>query len=363
MKGRLLQFFSTLSLVVSFLFSAAQQNSFDKIPTQQGEANLSVRQIIQDDSGILWMATFSGLYRYQGDDYIIQHEFNNNLQINNDVTCLVQDNHKNLWIGTNLGLSKYNLETELLVTYLNDKNDSSSIISNKIRSLCIDETGSIWIGTSDAGLCIYEPVNNTFKKIEFDTLKVRQPIYIKTIYDNGNGEIWLGTLNEGLYCFKYAENKIDSVCNYRTDDLSYSLSNNSVYSIFRDTDGTMLVGTRNGLNIFDADKKQFRKINIPNISNENMVNFIRSVYRDKSGKLWIGTWGGLILCNSVTDLEKGNFELIKHNRSKIHSISHDQVIHVLEDNSGVFWIGTENGLNKYDSYQNQFQPLSGFRNG
>jgi signal transduction histidine kinase/ligand-binding sensor domain-containing protein/DNA-binding response OmpR family regulator len=360
MKGRILHIFSTLSVVASFLFSNGQQNSFDKIPTQQGEANLSVRQIIQDDSGVLWMATFSGLYRYQGDDYIIQHEFNNNMQINNDVTCLVQDNQKNLWIGTNLGLAKYNLQTGELATYLNDKNDSSSVISNKIRSLCKDETGRIWIGTSDAGLCIYEPVNDTFQKIEFDTLKVRQPVYIKTIYDKGNGEIWLGTLNDGLYYFKYAENKVDTVCNYRAENLLHSLSNNSVYSIFSDSDGTMIVGTRNGLNIFDEGKKQFRKINIPNISNENMVNFIRSVYRDKSGKLWIGTWGGLILCSSVVDLEKGEFELIKHNRNIIHSVSHDQVMHVLEDNSGVIWIGTENGLNKYDSYQNQFQPLSGF---
>ena len=68
MKGRILHIFSTLSVVASFLFSNGQQNNFDKIPTQQGEANLSVRQIIQDDSGILWMATFSGLYRYQGDE-------------------------------------------------------------------------------------------------------------------------------------------------------------------------------------------------------------------------------------------------------------------------------------------------------
>lgn len=359
MKCRLHHIFSTLYLVTSFLFSTAQQNSFDKIPTQQGEANLSVRQIIQDDLGILWMATFSGLYRYQDDDYIIHHEFSNKLQINNDVTCLVQDHHKNLWIGTNLGLSKYNLETGELVTYLNDKNDSSSLISNKIRSLCQDETGRIWIGTSDAGLCIYEPGNNAFKKIEFDTLTFRQPVYIKTIYNKGNGEIWLGTLNDGLYCFKYAENKVDTVCNYRAEDSINSLSNNSVYSIFKDNDGTMIVGTRNGLNTFDADKTQFRKINIPNISNENMVNFIRSVYRDKSGKLWIGTWGGLILCNSLDNLERGEFKLITHNRNIIHSVSHDQVMYVLEDNSGVIWIGTENGLNKYDSYQNQFQPLSG----
>jgi ligand-binding sensor domain-containing protein len=208
MKGRILHIFSTLSVVISFLFSAAQQNSFDKIPTQQGEANLSVRQIIQDDSGILWMATFSGLYRYQGDDYIIQHEFNNNLQINNDVTCLVQDNHKNLWIGTNLGLAKYNLQTGELATYLNDKNDSSSVVSNKIRSLCKDETGRIWIGTSDAGLCIYEPVNDTFQKIEFDTLKSDNRFTSKQFTITSNGEIWLGTLNDGLYCFKYAENKI-----------------------------------------------------------------------------------------------------------------------------------------------------------
>lgn len=358
-KGTIIRILYLLLLIFCALFAFSQQTSFDKIPTQQGEANLSVRQIIQDDTGILWIATFSGLYRYQGDDFILQHEFNNSRQINNDVTCLLEDNNRNLWIGTNQGVSKYNLETGLLHTYEHQKENQGSLPSNKIRSLCGDDAGRIWIGTSNAGLSLYDNERDSFISIEFDSTKVIPPVYIKTIFDKGNGELWIGTLNDGLYCVKYTGDKVDSICNYRAENRDLNLSDNRVYCIYKDFDGQMIVGTRNGLNVYNPVSETFKQIIIHQVENESMVNFFRSVYRDKIGRLWIGTWGGLIRCNSISDLENGEFDLLKHNRNIMHSVSHDQVMHVFEDNSGTIWLGTENGLNRYDPYQNQFQPLAG----
>lgn len=351
-----------LLLIVTFAVStnsSAQFQHFDKIPTQEGDVNLSVRQVLQDNQGFLWLATFSGLYRFSGNDYIMQHQFLNNTQINSDVTSLVQDRHNNIWIGTNDGLSKFNPETEELVTYRKNENDLNGIGSNKIRSLAIDEKGRIWIGTSNNGLILYNEKDDNFIPIKFENYTDKSPVYVKSLFADTNGKMWFGTLHNGLYCFCYKNAQIDSLVNYRVDDENHKLSHNYVYDIFKDTDGTIVAGTRGGLNVFNKKLNRFEDVSTEAFRLGSMTNSIRSVLRNINGKLWIGTWGGIILCDSFSDIKNGNYQLIKHNRNIASSISHNQVMHIFQDKSGVIWVATENGLNRYDPYFNQFLPLHG----
>jgi signal transduction histidine kinase/ligand-binding sensor domain-containing protein/DNA-binding response OmpR family regulator len=345
--------------IASFTVTNAQNRNFDKILTSEGEANLSVRQIIQDSNGFLWLATFSGLYKFEGEDFIKPFSFVNREVINSDITCLLQDSSNYIWIGTNQGLSKYNPVTEKLHTYFHDQNVPGSVSSDRIRSLGMDDSGRLWIGTFNAGLDYYNPAEDNFVHVEFDSLKVKPPQHIKTILTGKDGKIWIGTLGDGLYCFRYSGSKTDSVFNYRAESPIHWLSNNYVYSLFQDKEGMIVAGTREGLNISDRTKNSFERIISPGFSNTNMNDYYRSVIRDRSGKLWIGTWDGLIVSDSFEAMKSGNFEWIKHNRNLPHSISYDQILNIFQDRSGVVWIGTENGLNKYDPYQNQFQQLSG----
>ncbi|GAB1451744.1 two-component regulator propeller domain-containing protein [Draconibacterium sp.] len=337
----------------------AQTYSFDKIPTQEGEANLSVRQIIQDHNGFLWLATFSGLFRYEGDDYIIQQTFGDQTEINTDVTSLLQDNSNNIWIGTNNGLSKYSTVTGKLTNYFYAKENTASIGSNKIRSLGMDKSGRILIGTFDAGLYAYDAGNDNFIKIDFSGSKVVPPVNIRSIVTDDSGKVWIGTFSDGVYCFNWSGAEIDSVFNFRNDNPKNQLSHNNVYSIFKDADGTIVACTRDGLNIYDPATNSFEKIISAETTNANMANYFRTICRDKNGTLWIGTWGGLYVCKSFADLQNGNYELLTHGNSESKSISSGQVMNVFQDKSGVIWIGTEEGINRFDPYQNQFQPLSG----
>jgi signal transduction histidine kinase/ligand-binding sensor domain-containing protein/DNA-binding response OmpR family regulator len=345
--------------IASFTGTDAQNRNFDKILTSEGEANLSVRQIIQDSKGFLWLATFSGLYKYEGEDFIKPFSFVNGEVINSDLTCLLEDNNKYIWIGTNQGLSRYNPVTEELHTYFHDPDVPGSVSSDRIRSLGMDNTGRLWIGTFNAGLNFYNPSEDDFTRVEFDSLNVKSPLYIKTILQAKDGKMWIGTLGDGIYCFRPSGSKTDSVFNYRTENQNHTLSNNFVYSFFEDSEGIIVAGTREGLNILDKTKNSFERIVSPGFSNSNMNDYYRSVIRDRSGKLWIGTWDGLIVSDSFEAIRSGHFELIKHNRNLHHSISYDQILNIFQDRSGVVWVGTENGLNKYDPYQNQFQQLSG----
>lgn len=359
MKGLIFKLIVTLCLAFLYQSSAAQRHSFEKIPTEEGEVNLSVRQIIQDHNGFLWIATFSGLYKYEGDEYILKHDFINDEQINSDVTALLLDPENNIWIGTNNGLSKYNPVTEKIITYFNDNKNSGSIGSDKIRSLGLDKTGRILIGTFNSGIYFYNSVSDNFTRIDFSNSNVQSPLHIKTILPDENGTIWIGTLNDGLYCFTLSGNKADSVCNFRSENQIHNLSNNHVYCIYKDIDGTIVAGTKDGLNIYNPLINEFSRIESKVFSNFSLTNFFRCIFRDNSGKLWIGTWGGIIICNKFSDLQQNQFELLTHKSNIAHSVSSEQIMDVFQDNSGTIWIGTEDGLNKFDPYQNQFQPLVG----
>lgn len=336
----------------------AQLHHFNKIPTRDGDANLSVRQVVQDNNGILWLATFSGLYRYQGDDFIIEHQFLKNEKINQDVNAIIQDNENQIWIGTNDGLSKYNLITEELVTYKHELDKPYSLRSNKIRSLLFDDQNRIWIGTSD-GLNLYNAETDNFERVTVRTNTQKEAQYIRTIFQSSDGIIWLGTLERGLFSFRYAKNGVSEVQHFSREDENNPLSNNWVYRIFEDLDGSLAVCTRDGLNVFNSETKQFEDISSLTFESGSMTNYFRTVFRDKDAKLWIGTWDGLIRCDSFKDISSGNYELLLHNRNLSNSISHNQVMDVFQDKSGVIWVATENGLNNYDPYYNQFQPLFG----
>lgn len=346
-------------MVCHFLTLHGQQQHFDKIPTQDGDANLSVRQVIQDNQGFLWLATFSGLYRFDGDDFIRRHVFSNNAAINSDINALLQDHDNNIWIGTNDGLVKYNPETETLITYRTIDKQPNSISNNKIRCLAMDQENRIWIGTRDEGLNLFNPVEDNFIRINIRDVYESGPLYVKTILPDENGKIWIGTLGQGLFCFNYSDSKVNDVCHYRNSNEEHWISHNFVYNLFKDTDGTLAVATRAGINVLDPETQRFKDVTSDVFLPGSMSNFFRSVFRDKNGKLWLGSWGGLFLCDSFDDIKSGNYQLIKHDRNIANSISHNQIMDIFQDMSGVIWVSTENGLNRYDPYFNQFRPLQG----
>ncbi|MGQ1786167.1 MULTISPECIES: two-component regulator propeller domain-containing protein [unclassified Saccharicrinis] len=348
---------SIFVIIFCFYVGLAYCHSFNKIVTQEGETNLSVRQIMQDRQGLLWLATFSGVYVYNGSDNTVH--FNKNSEIDNDVTAIAQDKNGFIWIGTNNGLAKYDPQTEKIVSYSHDKKNPRSISDQKIRCITVDSNGQIWIGTREGGLNLYTPENDSFKSFKIGNGEGYAE-YIKCILLAKNGSIWLGTWQNGVYCLSVSNTEIKSVTNYRSEDPSKRLSHNHVYCLFEDANGNIVAGTRNGLNVIDPDEKKVCQYHVSKkLSQGRMTNYIRSIYKDKNEKIWVGTWGGIVICDNFLDLKTEDVELVYHDSKYAHSISNNQIMDIFQDNSGSVWIGTENGLNNYDPYQNQFQYIGG----
>lgn len=80
------------------------------------------------------------------------------------------------------------------------------------------------------------------------------------------------------------------------------------------------------------------------LSNSSVI----ALTQDRLGNMWLGTRNGLNKYNG------DRFEVFKNNELDSTSLSNNDILSVLEDSDGFIWVGTYNGLNKYDPIKNKF---------
>lgn len=72
---------------------------------------------------------------------------------------------KNLWVGTYNGLNKFDPKTNRFTRLKYQISKSGTQSNNHISAIYGDSKGRIWIGTTSAGLCIYELNTKKFKRV------------------------------------------------------------------------------------------------------------------------------------------------------------------------------------------------------
>lgn len=111
--------------------------------TEQGLPQNSVNAIVQDDEGYLWIGTFGGLARFDGERMRIYSPADTPGFTSARILCLHESRAGDLWIGTvDGGLTR--LRDGRAVTYTERDGLSSDFIS----SVSEDESGKIWINTA-----------------------------------------------------------------------------------------------------------------------------------------------------------------------------------------------------------------------
>ncbi len=165
--------------------------------------------------------------------------------------------------------------------------------------------------------------------------------YIAEIFEDSDGYIWIGYGLEGLV--KWKNGKV--ISHFTTKD---GLPSNRVNAIAQDKDGNLLIGTAEGLSIYNGT--EFTNYNFTHGLGNGYITDINVV----GNNIWIGCGrrsktggpqaigGGLSIFNGKTfkSFDLSTFQNINRDVSAIRVIKKDE--------SGNMWIGTEAGLLKYD---------------
>ncbi len=334
------------------IYPQRDEIQFSHITVEDGLSLNVVNKVFQDSRGFMWFGTYNGLNRFDGYSFkvFLPEPSNPNSISNHTVLAISEDNEGNLWIGTNDGLNKYDYKTEKFTVYKNNKDDSTSISGNNIYDIHEDKTGTLWIGTS-GGLCKYNKKENNFSVIKkVDRESIETPLNtVFSIYEDNQGNLWLGVL-DGLSCLQ----KDGKILKYNLPGLfnKYTDSYYWVKAVTGDKNKNLWIGTSgNGLlkyNMVTKSTKLFKlKRNNPNSISSNNIN---SLYVDRLNNVWIGTTNGL----NRFDQSKQKFTTFQNDLFKPLSINNNNILSICEDKTGLIWVGTFGGVSNFYQTLNEF---------
>ncbi|MEJ2537300.1 MAG: two-component regulator propeller domain-containing protein, partial [Calditrichia bacterium] len=173
------------------------------------------------------------------------------------VTCILQDRTGFMWFGTQDGLNRYDGYTFKI--FKNDPSDSTSLSDNFIFSIIEDQAGILYIETQSGNLHRYNPRLESFQIVNKDSvdLTTAKINTVGAVLRETSGIIWTGGQGSetGL---KRTNTRTGEITVFKHDpEDPYSLSNDKVYSVFRDHTGNLWIGTFNGLDRFDEAAGKF----------------------------------------------------------------------------------------------------------
>ena len=267
---------------------------------------------------------------------------------NNYVYSIVEEGNGKFWIGTNAGtVDLFDMNTGLFRKYVY-KDDFRNAVSDIGVSLLRDSIGILWIGTNKNGIYKLNIGNGQIDPIESKGLQDN----IYTSFAIYGDQIFAGTDGGGIFIIDRQGTIIRNL--FHDPGSRYSLSNNAIYSLLTDDEGSLWAGNyQGGINLYNPSKYKFRfytqQIGKPNtLSNKSVL----AIFQDRKGNIWIGTDGGGL---NLFHPEKSSFDHFLSSQAGNGSISGNVVKSIFEDHLGNLWIGTySNGLNLMDAKSRRF---------
>ena len=265
------------------------------------------------------------------------------------VNCVIQDRIGFLWFGTYSGLDRF--DGLNFKSFQHIPGDTLSIINGSVKCLREDNEGNIWIGTNN-GLDKYIRSTETF--IHYELPDFSSGSLINALAEDKNGFIWIGT-SAGLYRFNPSINSFSHFTNKKYD--SASIIDDNVRSILVDKNDNLWIGTSLGLDKFERKTESFIHYwQNPNpkkvYSTLGTVDkyLVTTLFEDWSGIIWIGTQDGLLKFNPANN----EFYLYQNNPEDENTLSFHAVNAICQENENELWIGTSVGLNLFNKSTGKF---------
>jgi ligand-binding sensor domain-containing protein len=250
-----------------------------------------VEAVFKDVSGVLWYGGEDfGLIRKDEvtgtrREYI--HAANNPLSISSNKICVIYEDRKGvLWVGGDSGLNRFDSKKGVFTHYKNNPEDTHSLTGDYVVSIYEDRQGSLWIGTSVGGLNLMNQQTGTFTRYLNDP---KDPNSISSndvssICEDRSGDLWVGTYDAGL-----------NHLNPETGKSRRFLHGALIYNLVQDSEGTLWVGTNNGLYRSNLTLEKFMLLNDANLGFKDKD--VNGILEDDQKALWINTTAGICRLN------------------------------------------------------------------
>ena len=371
---------------------------FNTITADNDSVSGVVSEMVADKDGDIWMSVEGkGIFHYAMEKKELYFFAIPLVKDGLKMISLCPDNNKGVWVfpysspflhinKQTKEISRFNLEDEETFMYN----------AGEISDVFPDPGNILLVATSQKGLIAINTINKTHRVL-LDKDEHGDPVFVRCIERIDPNTLWIGT-ESGIYIY---HSDTEEVINLRHDELlPGTLSDNAIYSILKDRDGGVWVGSYfGGVDYYSNQQNNFDLFYpLAGIAGINGLKGkrVREFCAAPNGKIWIGTEdGGLHLFDPVAgsflplppplrslytnihalyndgdDLWIGAFSKGLHRYNKKtgkmvvythsddpHSISQNSTFALCKDRQGVLWVGTLSGVDIYDEENNQFSRV------
>jgi ligand-binding sensor domain-containing protein/signal transduction histidine kinase/DNA-binding response OmpR family regulator len=325
--------------------------SFDRItgemkPYLQENKPLFVRDMMYAEPHKLWIGTESGLYIYDKEknhkETVIRNVYDKYSLSSNAIYSIYRDREGGIWIGTYFGGVNYLPSQHNMFRKYYSTSPSNNISGSAVREFNEDKYGNLWIGTEDAGLFYFNTKTQTLSP--FDKVRYHNVHGIKIDGDS----LWVGYFTKGMDLIDLKTGKKNI---FTSSPDSASLSDNNVFSIYKDTYKNTWIGTIYGLNVLSEGSSKVKRV-----GETGSNTFIYDILESKKGIIWFASYeNGVFLYNPRTD----SWQQFRHQENDPSSLASDKTINLFEDSSGTMWVSTEGaGVSAYDPATKRFKTYT-----
>ncbi|MFD1631197.1 two-component regulator propeller domain-containing protein [Pseudopedobacter beijingensis] len=355
----------------------------------------NIRKMLMDDMGYIWIGTLEGL-SVMDPDQLKFYNLNQNMETRNGLSqnsihSMYKDRSGSTWVGTYFGGVNVHHPSTTFFKNFQHKENEPSLSDNVVSSILEDDKHNLWIATEGGGLNYYDRKSKSFICYKHDPYRETSigSNLIKILLPEGEDVLWIGTHGGGINRFDRRTGIFKRLLSSVQEQEMIGLQ---VTSLIHFDNKRLLIGTQRGLFISDESKSNFYNFDIK-IPEEAASIQIKALYKANNGDIWVGTNENayLLKANSRTlipistltkmsDLRvRANFitsdshhniwigtyykGLVKYdtkhqkitNYTKEQGLPHDNVVGLIEDQTGILWISTSNGLSSFSSKTQHFK--------
>jgi len=274
-----------------------------------------------------WAALTTPLFEHLGLEQGLPHPV---------AMALAQDGDGYIWIGTQRGLARW--DGYRMRAFLHRQGDPGSLPGDFIQTLHVDPRGRLWVGTSSAGLAMWDKANERFVRAAPDRNGI-----VSAIASDAAGGLWIAGAS-GLD-YMTADGRVTRHYAHEAP-APHTLPDNQVRALLLDRRGDLWIGSATGLS--RRDRRSGAIVPVPVAGGaDNWQDTVLTLAEGSQGQIAFGTLkSGIGVVNPGSGAPRGYLLSL----ADISGLQANMVLGITEAAPGRWWAATYGGgVVEYDS--------------
>jgi len=305
----------------------------EQLDNTKGLSNSSVNSIFQDSENLIWIGTWDGLNRYNGNNFkIFRPELDNENSLSNQVILKIDEDYTGkIWILTMHGINRYDKKTDTFQRYYFTRKNKPPLSESEFN-MALDASKKVFCAVKDWGIGYFD--QNDFQLLQIKNLPTKA---VKKMEFTKSGELVVLFENNELFAlsFKSGSNggkKISKATRISNKIRTFEILKNQKICII----------SRNGtVSLYSLLDRKYQKV-----LNKNIENCIGNI---PEGLVVSGKSGYFIIDGEARIVDK---PWLKH-------LNNQKITTLIQGSENVIWTGTDgDGIFKMYPLKKSFNLIS-----